>query len=82
LFATRIVKKTKQKTLDYIGFKNMCVCAGFEDNINFFDHMIDCYYASFTEVDKKPCKKPISQEDLIQFFKKISKILFPSEDDE
>lgn len=60
----------------------MCVIAGFEDNIHFYDFMIDWYYAHFTELNKKPCKKVLKPEDLIHFFQSLALKLFPFEDDQ
>lgn len=72
LFAQATVKTSKKKAIDYIGFKNLCVCARFEDNMYFYDYMIDWYYAFYTSKHGKPCKKPFEIEDLELFFKDIA----------
>jgi hypothetical protein len=46
----------------------MCVCAGLEDNINFYDHMIDSSYGRLTEVKERPCKKHITYEEIKVLF--------------
>lgn len=42
-----------EKAMDYISFKNMCVCGGLEDNCYFYDFMIDYYYGYYTNGGKK-----------------------------
>ena len=59
----------------------MCVCAGLEDNPNFYDHFIDKSYALLTEVNGKPCKKAITSEDLETFFQDLAIELWPYDDE-